>query len=169
MVNPIRGGILFIADWRQFPEVQELAFHISLNLKESLTLIPLAFLIGSLQDCKNGNKGPSRAEALKMDSKLQVGNWQHDHMAAPERLRNILLALVDVFGKRMKTMTQTHTVQFVHRFNEDGTIDSICRDCFVTVATDISTSHLELEERKHKCDLSLIDRYKNPRHSENIS
>ena len=53
-------------------------------------------------------------------------------------------------------MTQTHTVQFVHRFNEDGTIDSICRDCFVTVATEVSSSHLELEERKHKCDPSLL-------------
>ncbi len=104
-----------------------------------------------------------------MESKLQRINWQHDHMAALEAAGNILLTLVDVNGKRMKTMSQTHTVQFVHRFNEDGTIDSICRDCFVTVATDISTSHLELEERKHKCDLSLIDRYKNPRHSENIS
>ena len=44
--------ILFISDWRQFSEVQELAFQISLNLKESLTLIPLAFLSGSWQDCK---------------------------------------------------------------------------------------------------------------------
>ena len=66
-------------------------------------------------------------------------------------------------------MTQTHTVQFVHRLNEDGTIDSICSDCFVTVATDVSPSHLELEERKHKCDASLLDRYKRARHSENIA
>jgi hypothetical protein len=57
-------------------------------------------------------------------------------------------------------MTQTHAVQFIHRFNEDGTIDSICRECFITVATDLSNSHLEIEERKHNCDPSLLDRYK---------
>jgi hypothetical protein len=33
----------------------------------------------------------------------------------------------------------------------------------------VSSSHLELEERKHKCDPSLLDRYKKARHSENIS
>ena len=37
-------------------------------------------------------------------------------------------------------MTQTHTVQFIHRLNDDGTIDSICRDCFVTIATEESAS-----------------------------
>jgi len=57
-------------------------------------------------------------------------------------------------------MTQTHTVQFIHRLNEDGTIDSICRDCFVTVATEESESLLEREERKHKCDPWMIEQYR---------
>ena len=57
-------------------------------------------------------------------------------------------------------MPQTHAVQFIHRFNEDGTVDSICRDCFVTIATEESASDLEREERKHKCDLSMTERYK---------
>ncbi len=57
-------------------------------------------------------------------------------------------------------MTQTHTVQFVHRLNEDGTIDSICRDCFITVATAVSASVLEREEREHNCDPWLLERYK---------
>ena len=58
-------------------------------------------------------------------------------------------------------MTQPLTVQFVHRFNEDGTIDSICRDCFMTVATALSESALEHEERKHNCDPALLHhRYK---------
>ena len=35
-------------------------------------------------------------------------------------------------------MIQTLAVQFVHRLNENGTIDSICRDCFITVATAVS-------------------------------
>ena len=57
-------------------------------------------------------------------------------------------------------MTQAHTVQFVHRLNKDGTIDSICRECFITVATETSEAALEREERNHKCDPSLIDWYK---------
>lgn len=57
-------------------------------------------------------------------------------------------------------MTQTFTLQFLHRLNEDGTIDSICRDCFLTVATARSGSVLEHEERKHHCDSLLLERYK---------
>jgi len=57
-------------------------------------------------------------------------------------------------------MTQTFTLQFVHRLNEDDTIDSICRDCFITIATAESESDLEGEERKHRCDPSLLERYK---------
>jgi hypothetical protein len=57
-------------------------------------------------------------------------------------------------------MTQTPTLQFVHRFNEDGTIDSICRQCFITVATEASESALEPEERKHECWPWLIEEYK---------
>jgi hypothetical protein len=66
-------------------------------------------------------------------------------------------------------MTQTHTVQFVHRLNEDGTIDSICRDCFATIATEVSESVLEREERKHRCESWLLERYKKRRHSENFA
>ena len=64
-------------------------------------------------------------------------------------------------------MTQTHLVPFVHRLNDDGTIDSICSDCFVTVATAaVSESVLEREERKHNCDTLPLDRYKNCLYSE---
>ena len=34
-------------------------------------------------------------------------------------------------------MTQTFTARFVHRLNDDGTVDSICSDCFVTVAVTV--------------------------------
>jgi hypothetical protein len=63
-------------------------------------------------------------------------------------------------------MTQTFTVQFIHRLNDDGTTDSICSDCFVTVATAVSESILESEERKHSCVTLPPDRYKNCLYSE---
>jgi len=57
-------------------------------------------------------------------------------------------------------MAPTYTLQFIHRLNEDGTIDSICGDCFITVATARSCSALEHEERKHCCNPWLLERYK---------
>lgn len=60
-------------------------------------------------------------------------------------------------------MTQTYTIQFLHRLNDDGTIDSICRECFVTIATALSRGELQLEERKHHCEPELLERYKNHR------
>ena len=69
-------------------------------------------------------------------------------------------------------MIQTHTARFVHRLNDDGTIDSICSDCFVTVATAVSESVLERsvlehEERKHDCAPMPLYWYKNCLYSEN--
>ena len=66
-------------------------------------------------------------------------------------------------------MTQSHTIRFVHRLNNDGTIDSICCDCFITVATATSESALQREEQKHMCDAWVIERYKNSRRHRNSS
>lgn len=56
-------------------------------------------------------------------------------------------------------MNQTYTIKFIHRINEDGSIDSICRDCFVTIATARSRADLEFEERRHACEPMLLERY----------
>ena len=50
--------------------------------------------------------------------------------------------------------------KFVHRCNHDGTIDSICRECFVTVATSKREVDLERSERMHACDPWTVDRFK---------
>jgi hypothetical protein len=57
-------------------------------------------------------------------------------------------------------MDQTYTIKFIHRINQDGSIDSICRDCFVTVATAKSATDLEREEHHHTCEPVLLLRYK---------
>ncbi len=41
---------------------------------------------------------------------------------------------------------------FAHRANRDGTIDSICKTCFVTVGTAEETAALEELESDHKCE-----------------
>jgi hypothetical protein len=43
-------------------------------------------------------------------------------------------------------------ITFPHRHNEDGTFDSICPICFVTVATDESETKLRLYELAHVCN-----------------
>jgi len=40
---------------------------------------------------------------------------------------------------------------FAHRLNEDGTIDSICLDCFITVAHANSVKGLIEGEQCHQC------------------
>lgn len=40
---------------------------------------------------------------------------------------------------------------FAHRVNENGTIDSICVDCFITVATADSVRTLVESEERHQC------------------
>lgn len=56
-------------------------------------------------------------------------------------------------------MNQTYTIKFIHRINEDGSIDSICRDCFVTIATGRTRSDLEAQERQHTCEPMILERY----------
>lgn len=56
-------------------------------------------------------------------------------------------------------MNQTYTIKFIHRINEDGSIDSICRDCFVTIATGRTRSDLEGQERQHTCEPMILERY----------
>jgi hypothetical protein len=46
----------------------------------------------------------------------------------------------------------TADAPFVHRTNADGTIDSFCRKCFLTVASSQWEAELEHAESNHKCD-----------------
>ena len=48
---------------------------------------------------------------------------------------------------------------FPHRANEDGTFDSICPSCYVTVAHQRREADLEAFERRHICDEWLLERY----------
>jgi hypothetical protein len=43
-------------------------------------------------------------------------------------------------------------LNFVHRHNEDHTWDSICRNCYLTVATAYDEEDLTTPEHSHDCD-----------------
>ena len=51
---------------------------------------------------------------------------------------------------------------FAHRFNADGTVDSICRECFSTVATAGRESELAVKEQAHSCDPQMVEWYRRP-------
>jgi hypothetical protein len=48
---------------------------------------------------------------------------------------------------------------FPHRFNCDGTIDSICDCCFATVATSSVEADLESSEVAHICEPARVAYY----------
>jgi hypothetical protein len=49
---------------------------------------------------------------------------------------------------------------FVHRANRDGTTDSICKECFVTVCTSVWETELARAERAHVCDPDVVAHWK---------
>jgi len=59
-------------------------------------------------------------------------------------------------------MAQASRTAFPHRHNADGTVDSICSECFRIVASSSTEAQLEVAERVHhyRCDgFSLITLY----------
>jgi len=50
-------------------------------------------------------------------------------------------------------------LRFAYRANEDGTVDSICPHCFVTVATAMDEAEMCLPEKLHVCDPFLLAHY----------
>ena len=46
---------------------------------------------------------------------------------------------------------------YTRRPNADGTTDSICNKCYVTVVTAIGESELDREEKRHVCDPAVLD------------
>lgn len=49
------------------------------------------------------------------------------------------------------------TLAYAHRRNADGTTDSICRNCFITVITAIWEGDLTRAEHDHSCNPSVLD------------
>jgi hypothetical protein len=43
-------------------------------------------------------------------------------------------------------------MRYAHRMNEDGTLDSICPRCFVTIGTSTWEADLDRMESAHRCD-----------------
>ena len=53
-------------------------------------------------------------------------------------------------------MSAVRDAIFPHRQNDDGTYDSICTSCFLTVATARSEGELKALEKNHVCHSSLL-------------
>lgn len=53
-----------------------------------------------------------------------------------------------------------HKSRFIRRTNTNGTMDSICCECFVTVATARTEKELDGPEQSHICDPMVLKRWK---------
>jgi len=53
-------------------------------------------------------------------------------------------------------MSAVRKAIFPHRRNEDGSYDSICPSCFLTIARARSEGELAPLEKQHVCDSSLL-------------
>lgn len=49
---------------------------------------------------------------------------------------------------------------FAHRENKDGTFESICRQCFITVAVADNAADLKKPEADHLCDPWTLRRFR---------
>jgi len=49
-------------------------------------------------------------------------------------------------------MTHPENTTFHHRHHDNGTLDSICPRCFLTIALAIEKQHVSLVEHIHECD-----------------
>lgn len=58
-------------------------------------------------------------------------------------------------------MPEQNRPEFVRRPNTDRTVDSICTNCLVTVASSASELVLDRAEKAHVCDPAYIERWKN--------
>ena len=53
-------------------------------------------------------------------------------------------------------MSVTLVVFYPHRRNRDGSFDSICLNCFVTVATATTEAELSKYDTRHVCEYSTL-------------
>lgn len=53
--------------------------------------------------------------------------------------------------------------RFPHRINRDGTIDSICPHCYVTIGTSTWEADLERMEAAHVCEPARLSYYEERR------
>lgn len=56
-------------------------------------------------------------------------------------------------------MPSSEHLKFAHRANPDGSVDSICPRCFVTLASANDEPDLALKEQHHVCDPFLVAHY----------
>jgi hypothetical protein len=53
-----------------------------------------------------------------------------------------------------------HKSRFLRRTNTNGSMDSVCCECFVTVATARKEAELDGPEQSHRCDPMLLEHWK---------
>ena len=61
-------------------------------------------------------------------------------------------AIVSILSVEATNKMFGHVPVFSHRHNPDGSFDSICKLCFVTIASSNLEEELAIAEAKHECN-----------------
>jgi hypothetical protein len=77
-----------------------------------------------------------------------VLRWLLRHTSAPRRANLIGIGA----AVTCRPLTYQAKPTFPHRHNKDGTVDSICSECLLTVATVRDERELTQHEEVHVCD-----------------
>lgn len=71
----------------------------------------------------------------------------------------MLTALVHTSKNSPTQEIRRERMRYAHRINEDGTLDSICPCCFLTIATSTWEADLERMELLHVCDPNRLSHF----------
>jgi hypothetical protein len=85
-------------------------------------------------------------------TKFRVGNSQRLRLLSEP-------SSTTIYVLEGEAMPSSKHLKFAHRFNPDGTVDSICPRCFVTVDSAAKELDLVVNEEQHICDPFLVARY----------
>lgn len=61
-------------------------------------------------------------------------------------------------------MAHPENTTFHHRHRDNGTVDSICPHCYLTIAFAIEKQHVSLVEHIHECDPLRLSQTENGAH-----
>jgi pyocin large subunit-like protein len=92
---------------------------------------------------------PPASRAFNLGKQLAVTDWRLCRRVV-RAITQQALRTADNYGKRSEVLSSPES---------DGTVDSICHRCFVTVATEQTESDLPSKEYSHACNRAVVERY----------
>ena len=105
--------------------------------------------------CTNLNPSLSTQDEYRAPHIPSATTVKVDHLSNRDlgENRKQIAAYIRITGIwKRHSLSETTNATFPHRRNPDGTLDSICTQCFQTVATEATEDELKAAEGVHRCE-----------------